>query len=227
MPIFPDTPRPNGPYQWHWDHATILTRNAQSGKTQSRPGRSFDLLYATITYPTRPIADYAALRSFCRWAQGQNRRFTFKDFNGTAASYSSPPLAPWPVDATLGLAGYGSIPCTMVSDGSFALGDGATLTFDLPFSNLPGAVVGTNVTVWDNYYATSNYSISLGTGTDGRDQVVFAGGHAPALGHIISASAPSARLTIYARFGNDSFAANTTVGSGGPITPNVTIVQDP
>lgn len=224
---FPDGIRPISQSEWQWVSSTILSRNPESGRTVTRAARTNQLLSCGLTFPVRPIADYSALRAFCRFANGQNLRFTFLDYNGVSASLGAAPLAPWPVDASLGYAGAGAIPCTMVSDGSFAVGDGVTLTFDLPFSSLPGSTPGVHATVYDNGASTSNYTLSLTTGTDGRDQVVFGGGHAPAAGHVLTASSPSARLSVYARLATDSFTGKTTVGGGGPIQPTLSIIQDP
>jgi hypothetical protein len=216
--LFPDYPRPIVPYQWHWDFATIVSRNPESGRIQTRQGRSIDLLYATLTYPIRPIADYNNLRAFCRTMRGMATRFTFKDFNGTATSYSTQPVAPWPVNATYGYAGAGAILCTK-PDGTAGIGDGSTMTFDLPFCRTTGAVVYVSGNL------AANYSISIGTGVDGRDRVVFTS-TPPPLGHPVTASCTLGRLTIYARLATDSFSANTLVGGGGPIQPTLSIMQD-
>jgi hypothetical protein len=209
--IFPDgptLPHPNG-YDWHFDFATILSQNPESGGKQSRPGRSVDLLFANLQFPIRPIADYNELRAFCRWAQGMNRVFTFRDFNGMG----NPPLAPWPISAT-----YGGSIYVGVSNG---LNGSSDRTYDLPFSNTTGAVV------YDNGAAASNYSISAGTGADGRDQAIFTSTHNLAAGHVLSATCTLGRLTINARLGTDSFAGRTFVGGGGPIQPTLSIVQEP
>lgn len=101
-------------------------------------------------------------------------------------------------------------------------------TYDLPFSSLPGSSAGTDAKAFDNGAAitATDYTLSLGTGTDGRDQVVFASGKNPAAGHVVTAAAPLARLTIYARLANDSFAARTFIGGGAPIQPVLSITQD-
>jgi hypothetical protein len=215
--LFPDYPRPIAPYQWHWDFATILSRNPESGRVQTRQGRSVDLLYATLTYPVRPIADYANLLTFCRTMRGMATRFTFKDFNGTSPSYLSQPVAPWPVNAAFGYAGAGAILCTK-PDGTAGVGDGSTVAFDLPFCQTTGAVL------YISGNLASNYSISRGTGVDGRDRAIFS--VAPLLGYPVTASCTLGRLTIYARLATDSLSANTLVGGGGPIQPSLTIMQD-
>lgn len=77
MVAFPDTISPIAPYEWHQDFATIISRNPESGRIQTRPGRTIDLLSAQLVFPIRPIADYWELRAFCRWARGGATRFTF------------------------------------------------------------------------------------------------------------------------------------------------------
>lgn len=217
--LYPDSPPPIIPYDWHWDFATVMSKNPESGRVQTRAGRTIDLLTATLSYPIRPIADYAALRVFARACQGMNQRFTFRDFNGTRASSSAPPLAPWPVDSSFGTAGTGSI-ITTKSDGTVGIGDGSTLIFDLPFTSTTGAVI------YDNGLATTNYSVVAGTGVEGRDRATFTGGHAPAAGHVITAACTLGRLMIYARLATDSFSGKTLVGGGGPIQPVMSLIQD-
>lgn len=220
--LFPDSVRPIIPYEWHFAFATISSRNAESGRLQTRAARAFDLMSASLTFPIRPIADYNALRSFCRAVRGVSTRFTFLDFNGTAATYNADPLAPWPVDATWGAAGSGSVLCTMPSSasvpGAAAITDGSTTIFDLPFRSSSGAVVYLDLA------STSSYSILTGGGIDGRDRVQFSS--APAANKVVTASCTLGRLAIFARLASDSFDGKTFVGSGGPIQPTLTIVQD-
>jgi hypothetical protein len=211
--LFPDNPKPTVPYEWHFDYATIISKNPESGRVQTRPGRTVALLYATLNYPLRPIADYSNLRTFCRAMYGMQTRFTFQDFNGTG----SPPVAPWPVSADYGYAGGGAMLCTK-PDGTAAVGDGSTRTFDLPFGLTTGA------TVYDNGNPAGSHSIGYATGADGRDRVTFT--NAPLAGHTITAACTTGRLMIYARLATDSFTATTMVGGGGPIRPVLTIMQD-
>lgn len=211
--LFPDSPRPVVPYDWRWDFSTIVSRNPESGRVQTRAARSVDLLSVTLTYPLRPIADYTNLRAFCRAMRGMSTRFTFRDFNGTG----NPLRAPWLANSAYGYPGAGAIMCTK-PDGTAAVGDDFSTTFDLPFSSSISPVL------YDSGYLTANYDIWYGAGVDGRDRVIFA--YPLASGHVLTASCSLGRLTIYARLASDTFSAQTFVGSGGPIRPTLTIMQD-
>jgi hypothetical protein len=72
---------------------------------------------------------------------------------------------------------------------SFGTGDGATLTFTLPAKAVAG------LAVYDAGSLVTNgiYSLSVGTGADGEDQVVYGTSHAPTPGHALTFSCTSGR----------------------------------
>jgi hypothetical protein len=75
-----------------------------------------------------------------------------------------------------------------VSSLQFGVGNGTTTIFTLPAKSTVGLIIKKNGVTQT---ITTNYTVSVGTGTDGEDQVTFV--VAPALNDVLTFSATTAR----------------------------------
>ena len=91
------------------------------------------------------------------------------------------------------------------------IGDGSTVTFDLPFkeSTLSPLIFVDAALQTD----PADYSYSAGTGTNGADEITFT--TAPALDEVITATCSGARVAHHVRFKNDSFDTQFRYQDGG------------
>jgi len=155
---------------------TFLTYRSQfdSGNSVRRAGRVRDLYSGILTWNEvgglpADMTNLATLEDFLVQMQGGYGSFTFTDFYG----YDASPIGrKWPRVF-------------------IHISDGTTATWDLPSKSLNTATEivysGASALV-----RTTDYTISAGAGTDGRDRLTYVAGHIPANGTIV-------RLTGYCR----------------------------
>lgn len=190
--VFPDSPAPRVPGLVVSDeYNSLIAGPYPSGRTVVGKAREYPLYRATLAYERQLIASMADLFTLFRNVRGMYGTFTFFDFGNWNGS---PVGLPW-IKLYVGV------------------GDGVTVTFDLPMKT------ATTRTVYVNSVATA-VTFNSGAGTDGRDSVTFAG--APTSGHIIELTA-TGRRAVYARFETDRLSWDEYIS--GQVSMSVDIVE--
>lgn len=166
MTAFPETIPPSVPYTWTPRFLTKLGGPYEMPVLDARIVWPYPQMSVNLTWPKRamPSTDYVALYDFFISMRGRATAFTFFDFNQWK---SSPVGIQWNHVYT-------------------CVRDGATVEYDLPGKDM------TSIEVYDNatlLTVATDYTISAGTGTDGRDEITFVGAYAPGtLGHTVTVS---------------------------------------
>jgi hypothetical protein len=150
MTAFPETIPPNVPYTWSPRFNTKIGGPYETPVLDARIVWPYPQMTVNLTWPKRvlPSTDYVALYDFFIAMRGKATAFTFFDFNQWK---SSPVGIQWNHVYT-------------------CVRDGIATVYDLPGKNMTSIAVYDNATLLT---LTTDYTVSAGTGTDGRDKITF------------------------------------------------------
>jgi hypothetical protein len=166
MSVFPENIPPGIPYSWAPRFLTKIGGPYEVPVLDSRICWPYPQMVTNLTWPKRvtPNADYVALYDFFVSMRGRATAFTFYDFN----NWKSSPIGMQWNHVLIGVR------------------NGTTTVYDLPGKNMTSILVYDSGAPTTPLTLTTDYAISAGTGTDGRDKVTFtAGGTA---GHVVDIS---------------------------------------
>ncbi len=186
MAVYPEAIPPGIPYVWSPKFLTKIGGPFETPVLDARIVWPYPVFSANLTFPQRvtPNADYVALYDFFLSMRGKATAFTFFDFNN------------WK-DSPIGMQWHHVYVCVR---------DGTTTVYDLPGKNMTLILVYDSGAPTTPLTLTTDYAISAGTGTDGRDKITFtAGGTA---GRVIDISFVG-RLGINAHFTVDEMPFST------------------
>lgn len=186
MAAFPEDFAPLLDEEVAQEYLTIISKGYDAGSSYSRPGRQYPLYSFSFKAPLLDWSQYNNLWDFYSARKGSSGTFTFYDWNGWD---SSPVGIRWPKLYV-------------------GVGNGSTTAWELPMKSSSSGTAYVNG-------SSASGSLSLGTGTDGRD--VFTFSVAPVTDGIIEWQA-TGRAGFNCRFGNDKIAfrnfARTLVTTG-------------
>lgn len=183
MANFPDI-APSEGYTPALGSFTFIADGYPSGVQLARAGRLYQLYACSLKYDNIVYASISALWNFHQQMRGRLLPFTFTDWAGWDGS---PVGIAWP--RLYAFTGTGSD----VSTGA--------RTFDVPMKS------SSSYTLYRAGSAlalTTDYTLSAGTGADGRDQVVLVTGHQGANGDLHEWAA-TGRAAFNVRFTSDKF----------------------
>lgn len=183
MANFPDI-APSEGYTPALGSFTFIADGYPSGVQLARAGRLYQLYACSLKYDNIAYASISALWNFHQQMRGRLLPFTFTDWAGWDGS---PVGIAWP--RLYAFTGTGSNAST------------AARTFDVPMKS------STNYTLYRGgaaFTSPAPYTLLSGTGTDGRDQIVFDAGEQGANGDLHEWAA-TGRAAFNVRFTSDQF----------------------
>lgn len=178
MANFPETVKPMIPYRWQETNPTVWATMYPNGTRRARLGGYRTFYSCTLRYAPKALSAFNDILDFVKARRGTYESFTFTDFHGWDAS---------PVGAPVRRRYVG-------------IATGGAQTLDLPLKSSSSVSIYEGDTLKT---LTTDYTLSSGTGTDGRDQVVLVNGQFTA-GGLVTVTAVG-RLCINAVFANPTF----------------------
>jgi len=175
---------PSESYTPSLESYTFIADGYPSGVQLARAGRLYQLYGCSMRYENISFASLQTLWDFHRSVKGRLTTFTFTDWAGYDAS-------------PVGIAWPRLYAFTCTGDNSSA----AARTFDVPMKSSSSYTLyrgGSALTI------TTDYTFSAGTGTDGKDQIIFVAGHQGTSGDLCEWTA-TGRAAFSVRFTSDKF----------------------
>lgn len=151
MANFPETPKPIVPYRWTEVDPPVAATIYPNGQRRANLLGVRNLFACELRYPARAPSTYNDLLDFIAARRGTFESFTFTDFHGHDAS---PIGKPW-------------------RRLHVCIATGAAQTVDLPTKS------ATSISIYDGdtlKTVTTHYTLNLGGGSDGKDQITLLNG---------------------------------------------------